>query len=332
MRAIAKFVGAAVAVAAALPAQDPARPFGDFVDGVVATVNDASILRSQVRTLAAPRLRALRAEQRVRPQEAIALERAVAEQEIARHQLALAAKSFATATLTPDRIEEYLRSNAERDRQQQVAELGSLTAFSEELKRVGRTWQTQQAERRIDQLHDLAEDLAIGRRLGGQTRSFLTPTMLRRAYETHIENFVSPARAAIVQVRFRGPDAEAQATAAAAAWRQEAIDARTLAGRYPGALPVSIELNANNLAADLAPLQGFALAGPEGAVAAPLALPGGGFVVAKVNRFVAASNRGFDDPEVQQSLRNQCTEDLIAELRATAQRTAAQRTEVWPRR
>ena len=41
---------------------------------------------------------------------------------------------------------------------------------------------------------------------------------------------------------------------------------------------------------------------------------------------------GFDDPEVQQSLRNQCTEDLIAELRATAQRTAAQRTEVWPRR
>ncbi|MCA3008779.1 MAG: hypothetical protein INH34_10440, partial [Phycisphaerales bacterium] len=60
MRAIAKFVGAAVAaaaVAAALPAQDPARPFGDFVDGVVATVNDASILRSQVRTLAAPRLR-----------------------------------------------------------------------------------------------------------------------------------------------------------------------------------------------------------------------------------------------------------------------------------
>jgi hypothetical protein len=79
-------------------------------------------------------------------------------------------------------------------------------------------------------------------------------------------------------------------------------------------------------------LQGFALAGPEGAVAAPLALPGGGFVVAKVNRFVAASNRGFDDPEVQQSLRNQCTEDLIAELRATAQRTAAQRTEVWPRR
>ena len=335
MRALALSSGLA-ALAMSLPAQapapEPARPFGDFVDGVVATVNDASILRSQVRTLAAPRLRALRAEQRVRPQDAIALERAVAEQEVARHQLALAAKSFATATLTPDRIEEYLRSNAERDRQQQVAELGSLTAFSEELKRVGRTWQTQQAERRIDQLHDLAEDLAIGRRLGGQTRAFLTPTMLRRAYETHRDAFVAPARAAIVQVRFRGPDAATQAAAAAAAWRQEEVDARTLAARYPGALPVSVELEATSLAADLAPLQAFALAGPQGAVAEPLGLPGGAFVVAKVSRFVAARNQSFDDPEVQQILRNQCTEDLIGELRAAAQQTAAQRTEVWPRK
>lgn len=335
MRAVADFLGVAALAAiasAALPAQDPPRPYGDFVDGVVATVNDASILRSQVRTLAAPRLRALRAEQRLRPQDAIALEREVAAREIARHQLALAAKSFATATLTPDRIEEYLRSNAERDRQQQVAELGSLTAFSEELKRVGRTWQTQQAERRIDQLHDLAEDLAIGRRLGGQSRAFLTPTMLRRAYEQHRDNFVAPARATIVQVRFRGPDAEAQANAAAAAWRQEDVDARTMAARYPGALAVAFELDANNLAADLAPLQTFALAGPQGAVAAPMALPSGGYVVARVSRFTAARNQAFDDPEVQQSLRNQCTEDLIAELRVAAQQTAAQRTEVWPRR
>ncbi|MFN6144906.1 MAG: peptidylprolyl isomerase [Planctomycetota bacterium] len=335
MPLIARFLGMAALAAsasAALPAQDPPRPYGDFVDGVVATVNDASILRSQVRTLAAPRLRALRAEQRVRPQEALALERAVAEQEIARHQLALAAKSFATATLTPDRIEEYLRSNAERNRQQQIAELGSLTAFSEELKRVGRTWQTQQAERRIDQLHDLAEDLAIGRRLGGQSAAFLTPTMLRRAYEANRDNFVAPARAAIVQVRFRGPDAAAQAAAAAAAWQTEEVDARTLASRYPGALPVSVELDATTLAADLSPLQGFALAGPQGAVAAPLALPGGAYVVAKVSRFIAARNQQFSDPEVQLILRNQCTEDLINELRAEAQRTAAQRTEVWPRK
>ncbi|MFN9757887.1 MAG: hypothetical protein ACK58X_15885, partial [Planctomycetota bacterium] len=127
-------------------------------------------------------------------------------------------------------------------------------------------------------------------------------------------------------------DAAAQAAAAAAAWQTEEVDARTLASRYPGALPVSVELDATTLAADLSPLQGFALAGPQGAVAAPLALPGGAYVVAKVSRFIAARNQQFSDPEVQLILRNQCTEDLINELRAEAQRTAAQRTEVWPRK
>jgi hypothetical protein len=311
---------------AAQPTAPRPRTLGVPIDGVVATINDSGVLTSQVRTLAAPRLRALRAQGGGSAEdERVLLERAL-DAEVDRYRLALAAKTL--GPIPPDRLEDLLRADFERERQEQVRDLGSLTRFSEELKRVGRTWPMYQREQRIQKLYEWAEDLAVGRRLMGQTRHFLTPSMLQKEYEANRDLFVRPGAATIVQVRFSGPDAEKQAGEAAAAWRNEELTPRALASRYPGAVGVGAELDANSLSAELAALRDFALQGPASAVSNPVAHRGA-FVVAKVAQFTAARNDAFSDPQVQEQLRDLCTQKVVQEFRDQAAQLAKQRTEVW---
>lgn len=303
---------------------------GAVVDSVVATVNDSGILMSQARTLAAPRLRALKAQGRIsREDEQFVIERAI-DGEVDRYRMALAAKSFAGGSLPPEQIDRYVDMSFERDRDEQIRELGSLTAFSDELKRIGRTWAAEQRDRRMEALFDIAQELTVRKKLAGQSRAFLTPKMLRQEYDDNRSLFVAPAAATIVHLRFSGPDAEKHALAAAEFWRDAAldIDLRDLAARYPGATAVRTEIDAEKLAAELAPLSAFALAGPRGAVSAPVPVRGG-FVVARVNQHQPARNDDFRDPKVQQQLRELCTDKLVAELREQANAMARQRTETW---
>lgn len=327
-------IGAATAQdPAGAPPQQPApnappkqRTLGTPVDGVVATINDSGLLTSQIRTLAASRLRALRAQGAVRPEDEMAVLERTLDGEIDRYRLALSAKTL--SPLPPDRLEDILRSEFERDRQEQVRDLGSLTRFSEELKRVGRTWPMQQREQRIQKLYELADEFAVGRRLMGQTRHFLTPGMLQQEYEANRDLFVRPGLATIVQARFSGPNAEKDAAAAAAAWRAEDVSARTLAERYPDAVGVGSEIAVDKLSAELAPLKDFALAGPVGAVSEPVPHRGA-FVIAKVAQFAPARNDAFTNPTVQEQLRELCTQKVIGEFRSQAAELAKQRTEVW---
>jgi hypothetical protein len=324
-------IGAASAqdpAAGATPPQQPApkRSLGAPVDGVVAPVNDSGLLTSQIRTLAASRLRALRAQGGMRPEDELAVLERTLDGEIDRYRLALAAKTM--SPLPPEQLEDILRREFERDRQEQVRDLGSLTRFSDELKRVGRTWPMHQREQRIQKLYELADEFAVGRRLMGQTRHFLTPGMLQKEYEANRDLFVRPGMATVVQVRFSGPDAEKNATAAAAAWRNEEITARALAERFPDAIGVGAEIAVDKLATELAPVKEFALAGPAGAVSSPV-LHRGAFVIAKVAQFAPARNDAFIDPTVQEQLRDLCTQKIIVEFREQAAERAKQRTEVW---
>lgn len=308
------------------PQPAPKRPLGAPVDGVVATVNDSGLLTSQIRTLAASRLRALRAQGGVRPEDELAVLERTLDGEIDRYRLALAAKTM--SPLPPEQLDEILRREFERDRQEQVRDLGSLSLFSDELKRVGRTWPMHQREQRIQKLYELAEEFAIGRRLMGQTRHFLTPGMLQKEYEANRDLFVRPSMATIVQARFSGPDAEKNAAAAAAAWRNEDVSARALAERYPDAVGVSAEIAVDKLAAELASVREFALAGPAGAVSNPTPHRGA-IVIAKVAQFAPARNDAFADPTVQEQLRDLCAQKIIVEFREQAAERAKQRTEVW---
>lgn len=308
------------------PQPAPKRQLGAPVDGVVATVNDSGLLTSQIRTLAASRLRALRAQGNVRPEDELAVLERTLEGEIDRYRLALSAKTL--SPLPPEQLDDILNREFERDRQEQVRDLGSLTRFSDELKRVGRTWPMHQREQRIQKLYELADEFTVGRRLMGQTRHFLTPGMLQQEYEANRDLFVRPGAATVVQVRFSGPDAEKNAAAAAAAWRSEEISARALAERYPDAVGVGAEIGVDKLAAELAPVKEFALAGPAGAVSNPTPHRGA-FVVAKVAQFAPARNDAFTDPAVQEQLRDLCTQKIVVEFREQAAERAKQRTEVW---
>src|SRR5689334_5788148 len=106
--------------------------------------------------------------------------------------------------------------------------------MSQELKRTNRTQQTYDQEQRTDKYRRVATELIIGRRIGGRTNLWLTPSMLREAYRQHRARFEHPVSASVVHVRFQGPKAKEQAEQAAEAWQREDVDAHRLADRFPG--------------------------------------------------------------------------------------------------
>ena len=309
------------------PAAPPApvrRPW--LVDAVVATVNDSAILLSELRTVAAGRIRTLRNEGNRLSQSD---EKAILQRELTslidKRQMALSVKSL--GVYTPDQIESLLRSELDREKQEKVRDLGSVLELSRALKEEGRTWPTYEREQRIDKLSDFADEFAVTRRLNRNTNLFLTPSMLRETYRREVAMFVHPARARLSIVAFRGPQAQAEAERAAASWSLQPLPSRELAGRFPGATPLP-DWDASALASDLKPLTDFALAGPTGAVSPPIACRDATYVVRVVEHRPAADGR-FEDPEVQARLRNLCQQRVIAEFRLQAMDRAKLRTEVW---
>lgn len=306
-------------------AQAPARrPW--LVDSVVATVNDSAILLSELRTVAAGRIRTLIKEgNRLRPEE----EKLILQRELAnlidKRQMALSVKSL--GVYTPDQIESLLRSELEREKQDKVRDLGSVLELSKALKDEGRTWPTYEREQRIDKLSEFADEFAVSRRLSRNTNLFLTPRMLRETYRREIAAFVHPANARLIMVSFRGAEAQADAERAAAAWALQPQTSRELANRFPGATP-GPEMLASELASEWKPITDFALAATTGAVSPPIACRDGIYVV-RVLEHRAAANGRFEDPDVQARLRNLCQQRVIAEFRQQAMERAKLRTEVW---
>lgn len=318
----------AVAFVAVAAAQErkPAPVLGVPVDAVLATVNDSAILASTLRMLAAAKIRSIESQHgSISNGDREAIFRDVLEVEIDRHRLAQSAKSL--GPLPPEQIDQIVQGEFERDRQEQVRDLGSVNELSREMKRIGRTWPTYEREQRIDKLSEIAEELAVRRRLARQENLFLTPRMMRETFERNRGRFEREAAAKIVQVRFTGANAQANAEAAAAQWRKEEIEARQLASRFEGAVAVG-EVIASSLSAEMAALTSFALAGPEGAVSAPVPV-GGAFHVARVTAFISARNGKFEDADVQREVRDICFQQVFGEFKAQAMERARQRTEVW---
>lgn len=312
------------AVVTLLPAQDPPAQKGVLVDAVVATVNDGAITLSELKTLAAGRIRSAASLGPLSDRERADLVQQALGDLIANHRLAQAVKSF--GVFTPEQIEMFFQRELARQEQEQLRDL-TLSEFARELKRQGRNWPTFQSEKRVDIMSRFAKEFAVNMRLQKQSNLYLTPRMLRETYERERHLFVHGAMARVSIVVFRDNDARATAERAAAEWRELEIDGHQLAARYPGAIALS-DKAADTLAPELAAIKTFALAGPVGNISPPLESDGT-VRIAKITAHVAEQNGRFEDPDVQDKLRARCQDRVVAEFLRQALERAEFRTEVW---
>jgi PPIC-type PPIASE domain len=327
--ALALFVGPTLALAQLAPPAPaevarPPRSEGWLVEAIAATVNDSAIMLSELRTVAAGTIRtATQQLGQLSPQEQTQILRRELNVLIDKHRMAQSAKSL--GVLTPEQVEQLLRSEMARDQDELRRDLGSTLELGRAMQKQGRSWTTYEREQRADKLYQFAQEFAVRRRLARQMNLFVTPRMLRQAYDANRPMFVRSADARVGQVQFRGPTAMADATAAAAQWAQEDLTPRQLADRFADAIALP-ELPAGSLANPR--LREFALAGPAGAVSAPQ--PDNQVVVlARVTRFQAARNGQFGDADVQLELRKICEDRVIQEFKEQALERARLRTEVW---
>jgi len=295
-----------------------------FVDSVVASVNDSSILQSKLFQASLGPIAGAEAEGRkltlndVRDLTVNELRRMVGS-----YQMAQSARSF--GQFPPDQFDMILKSELERDKQDRVRDLGTEFAFSEELARTGQTWQTYEDDLRIEKLTMLAEQFAIYERLRKQSNLYLTPRMLRETYEEFRSQFEHPVSADVAQLVFRDPEAEKNALDASEHWRTNNWTAREVAARYPNAKPL-FSLPAATLGPEL---RAFGLAGPKGRVSELIQNPDGTIRIAKILRHTPASGGRFEDPEVQEQVRLFARKKLHFEFRGQALRRARERTRVW---
>ena len=318
--------GAAAMAQEANPAPTGPQAPGLFVDGIVASVNDSTILQSKLFTTIAGPVRTAEARKggELTPREIQILMRQDLMRLIQRYQMAQAAKSF--GHLKPEQIEQLLNSELDRDKQDLVRDVGGVLAFSDELERQGQTWPMYKAEKRIEKLHDFAKQFAVYERLRKQSTLYLTPRMLRETYEANRAYFVHGAEAKVALVQFKGSDAAANAKAASDFWKTGDWSAQEVAKRFSDATPLP-PLLGSKLASPT--LKDFALKGPLGNVSAPESRRDGTFLVGKVMDYIEARDGKFTDPDVQAEVRRIAEGKVIREFEVQALQRARDRTEFW---
>ena len=305
-------------------ASGPKAPKRLFVDSVVASVNDSSILQSKLFKASSGQIQGqLLQGNKLSLDQIRVLTIRELRKLVTDHQMAQSARSF--GNFPTDRFDAILKSELDRDQQDRVRELGTEFAVSEELARNGETWQTHRQELRTEKLTMLAEQFAIYERLRKQSNLYLTPRMLRETYKEFQSEFVKEAIADIAILVCMGPDAEANAKAAADFWRTGDWTAREVADKCTGVSP-GRPLPARTLGG---PLKAFGMAGPLGNVSEPVRAPGGSYKVAKIMKWQAASDGRFEDPEVQALVRTIATRKVHLEFELQAQQRARDRTKVW---
>lgn len=332
----AALVAAAVLAATATaqqppPKDEPSRPV--LIDRVIATVGDAAILQSkmletaqgEIHDLEQERGRALTPEERQRPL-ARAMQRLV-------HDRILAQGAKTLGIVPPSRVEEIVRDRLAEAEQTQVRQLGGLQKFSEELLSQNRTYPAWEREQRIEIESSLAEDISVWSRLQNQRNLFITPRMLREAYQLHRDDFVYGPRASLAVVAFDAAAAD-KAAAAVKKWREMELTAAEVATEF-GGLAVDSRLIrgldhiTEASSKDLDPLfVRFALDHPAGTVSDPQPSNRRLYVLRVLEQVPGADGR-FEDPAVQNRLRKRLEEEVVAMLKLQALRRSQERTYVW---
>lgn len=302
----------------------PRTPKRLFVDCVVASVNDSSILQSKLFRASSGQIKGqLFQGKRLSLDQIRGMTIRELRKLVTDHQMAQSARSF--GNFPADRFDAILKSELDRDQQDRVRELGTEFAVSEDLARRGETWQTHRKELRTEKLTMLAKQFAIYERLRKQSNLYLTPRMLRDTYKEFQSEFVKEAVADTAILICTGPNAEANAKAAVEFWRSGDWTAREVADKCSGVSP-GLTLPARTLGRQL---KVFGMAGPVGNVSDPIQGAGGSYKVAKIMKWQAASDGRFEDPEVQALVRTIATRKVHLEFELQAQQRARDRTKVW---
>jgi hypothetical protein len=327
-----------LAVAAATPAAaQQVQPVQlDFrtvprLDRVVATVNDAVILESEILRLMKPTMDSLERTRNkpVEPAERHVLFVRNLHEKIDQHTLAQAAKTL--GILPPDRVEAFFQEILREEERELVRALGTYQKVTEEQAREGRNWEAWERDQRVDKLSQLAKELSVRERLMNQHNLFITPRMMRDYYRRNRDQFVHGSRAVLGSVAFLGPSSEAVAQQAAEAWQKEPLEPVDLVARFQqqgACLPEKLLLDDNSRKTRRVDQVDFALAGPKDRVSAPI--PGSeGHRLWKVMEYAEASSAPFEDAAVQQAIRARMETEVLDRLLRQVLRRARERTEVW---
>ncbi len=326
---------AVLAAACALCAQqDPASPQPLDpskwvpIDQVVATVNDAVILHSEVFGDAIERIAAeeRRLEQQLAPADRLAIYQAVLRERIDVHALAQSAKTL--GVLPPEQVEQIFQQQLLADEQDQVRNLGSVQRYSQEIARMG--WQAYVRQQRVQVMSRLARQMSMNR-LQNQENLFITPRMMRDFYRVNRALFVHDDQARVGTLVFTGPTAAVTAQEASEEWRASDLTVQQLADRYSsrGArLPNTHVLDRSRQNSLVPELLEFGLAGPAGNTSPPIQV-GEAYWVCKVLSYSPARASGFDDPEVQTEIRRQMENSVYEVLLEQTRQRAYARTHVW---
>ncbi|MGE3174819.1 MAG: hypothetical protein AB7O97_19470 [Planctomycetota bacterium] len=307
------------------------------LDRVVATVNDAVILESEVKTLTLGEIRSRERElgRQLTPEERGLLFLQRLGVQIDQHALAQAAKTL--GIIPPDRVEQIYQDQLLQEERELERELGGMQRVADERARQGRTWQTFEREQRVNKMAQLTREMAVSLRLQNQRNLFITPRMMREFYRRNRDQFVHGGLALLGCVAFLGKDAPAVATRAAEVWRTEGLSPEELARRFEdqGAFaPELLRIDEAARKTRRADQVDFALAGPEGRVSEPLIetdSTGGTTRVRlwKVIDHVAERADAFDDPEVQSVIREHMEQQVLNQLLDQVLRRCRERTKVW---
>jgi|KBSSwiStaDraftv2_1062776.scaffolds.fasta_scaffold115154_2 hypothetical protein len=302
------------------------------LDKVVATVNDAVILNSEVLTLTAPMVQSLEKQVRrpVTREEVFHLYMQNLERKIDTHALAQAAKTL--GIIPPDRVESFLQEQLRDEERDQIRELGTYQKLSEERLRQssGSSWQSIVRDQRVSKLADLTRGLTT-MRLQNQRNLLITPRGMRYYYRRHNDQFVHGSRALLGVVAVMGTDGTTTAAEIADAWRDHDLMPEELVRRFAarGACNADVfVIDDSSKKTRRADEVAFALAGPAGSVSAPIEREGS-YRVWKVLEYLPQRNDPFDDADVQREIRDRMEREVIDQLMLQTVKRARERTQVW---
>lgn len=287
---------------------EPTKAGRRFVDEVSAMIGEKAILASRLRTVVRDRvLGKLGAQERIVPSDLPLFRQEALAGEVEEQILAQSAK--VSTAMTPDDLRALLDKELERYRAERIEESGSFSSYLENLKALGRNWETEAQERENEVLKSLSVS-DLYRKAYTQASLWITPREVRRFYERNQALFVQSGSADVAMVLFRdvrdGKSAAERAAAAAELWAKSDLPAEEIGRRFLGtALPLRLGVQDTPKDPNAPFVRTFARTATAGQVSAPIpqnpgtADPAAGHWVLKAQQLRAGKNETFQDPRVQ---------------------------------
>ena len=208
----------------------------------------------------------------------------------------------------PEAFEEIVQRQVEEHMDEQIEEWGSFQKMVEELESIGSSWQEVEDEYRQRLLAQIAQRQAIGQRYFENRELLVTPKEMKAFFDANPQNYEARKAATIEWLSFSksgDPDAaQANADAAARAWRTGVDDLQAIKDQFKGAIiPPKRDIPYDDPDdATRSFIKEFARDNPNGTVSAPIDQQRF-FLVLRVSDKIDTPQRPFTDETVQTEIR-----------------------------